>query len=42
MVNYSILILANNCHSVFLTNAELNWYLPPNVYRTLRAHFIYI
>lgn len=33
---YKILILVNNHLHIFLPNAEqnINWHLPPNVYRT--------
>lgn len=40
MVNYKILILANNHLHIFLPNAEqnINWHLPPNV----TEHRLYI
>lgn len=41
MVNYKILILAYNHLHIFLPNAEqnINWHLPPNVYRTQTVYF---
>lgn len=41
MGNYEILILAINCPRISPPNAEhnINWYLPPNVYRTHSVYF---